>query len=71
MEKELINTAASQGFFALLFVCLFIYVLRTNDIREKRYQKTISDLAENFGIVKEIKQDVKDLEDKIDGVLKK
>ncbi|GIP35522.1 BhlA/UviB family holin-like peptide [Paenibacillus sp. J2TS4] len=36
MESEVINAAATQGIFAILFVALFFYVIRTQDKREQK-----------------------------------
>jgi hypothetical protein len=30
----------THGVFTVLFICLFIWVINTNDTREKRYQET-------------------------------
>lgn len=35
-ETEILNTAATQGIFAILFVALFFYVIRTTDKREQK-----------------------------------
>ena len=36
MEAEIVKMAASQGLFAVLFVALLFYVLKTNEHREER-----------------------------------
>lgn len=65
MEQELIKVAASQGLYALLFVSLLLYTLKTNGEREKNYQETINKLADKFNIVEGIKKDVEEIKDKI------
>jgi hypothetical protein len=65
MEQELIKVAASQGLYALLFVSLLLYTLKTNGEREKNYQETINKLADKFNIVEDIKKDVEEIKDKI------
>lgn len=65
METELIKFAASQGLYALLFVTLLLYTLKTNGEREKNYQDTINKLADKFSIVEDIKKDVKEIKEKL------
>ena len=62
---ELLRAALSQGLGYGLFVCLFIYVLKTTGEREIKYQDTISKLADKFGVVEDIKKDVEDIKNKI------
>lgn len=61
MWNDIINIAISNGIFAALFVSLLVYALKDSNTREKKYQKTIDNLANKLGIVEEIKQDVKDV----------
>jgi hypothetical protein len=82
MESEVLKSMVQFGPFALLFAFLLFYVLRTNDIREKRYiqredvyQRTISDnqviikeLTEKFCIVDGIKSDVTSIKEKLERV---
>ena len=53
MESEIIKQAASQGFFALLFITLLFYVLKTTATRELKYQTIIEKLSEKFEIIEE------------------
>ncbi|GAA0116369.1 MULTISPECIES: BhlA/UviB family holin-like peptide [Clostridium] len=62
---ELIKAALSQGLGYGLFVFLLLYVLKTTGDREKNYQNTIDKLADKFGVVEDIKQDVEDIKNKI------
>lgn len=62
---ELIKAGLSQGFGYGLFVFLLLYVLKTTGDREKNYQNTISKLADKFGVVEDIKQDVEDIKNRI------
>ena len=59
MESELIKSAMTQGFWAVLFVVLLLYVLKENSKREENYQSIISKLSE------EIYQDLKEIKNKI------
>ena len=61
MESEALRLAASQGLWAVLFVTLLFYVLRTNATRESKYQVTIDTLAERLGDIEVIKKDVAEI----------
>lgn len=61
MWNDILNIAISNGIFAALFVSLLVYELKDSNTREKKYQKTIDDLAKKLGVVEDIKQDVKDV----------
>lgn len=64
-EQEVLKLAASQGFFAVLFVALLFYVLRENSKRESSYQDIISMLSNKLEVVKDIQEDVKEIKTKI------
>ena len=49
-----------------LFVFLLIYILKTTGERERRYQDLLDTLGEKFGVVEDIKEDVKEIKNKID-----
>ena len=51
-----------NGIWATLFVGLLLFVLKDSGEREKKYQKTISELTEHLGVVREIKNQVDDIE---------
>ena len=61
MWDEILTLAIENGLWAVLFLGLFIFVIRDSSNREKKYQKTIKDLTENLGIVKYIKEDVDEI----------
>lgn len=61
VPAQLITTAAGQGIWALLAVCLLFYVLRQNEKRESRYQKVIEELSAKFEIVVIIDKEIKEL----------
>lgn len=42
METDIVKYFITQGPFALLFVCLFIYVMRGNEKRENKLNNIIS-----------------------------
>ena len=63
MDQEIIKMAASQGFFAVLFVALLFYVLKTNQAREERLMACLEKLSQQYENlsrdVNEIKEDLK------------
>ncbi|MBS4958994.1 MAG: UviB-like protein [Clostridium sp.] len=60
------QAAIGQGLGYALFVFLLLYVLKTTGEREKRYQDLLDTLAEKFNVVEDIKEDVKEIKNKID-----
>ena len=44
--------------FAVLFVGLLVYVMKTNDIREKQYRETINRLTKALGTVENIEEKI-------------
>ncbi|GAA0106675.1 hypothetical protein UT300013_32990 [Paraclostridium sordellii] len=67
MEKATMDLIVSQGIFAILFLWLFIDTRKENKERESKYQEIIKELADTVNIVKEIKEDVQEIKDKING----
>lgn len=61
MPESILETAAKNGVWALLFVALLLYVLKQNDAREKGYQAIISQLST------EIKADLHEIKEHIFG----
>ena len=64
MEQEILKMAISQGLGYVLFVWLLMYVLKTTDAREKKYQEVIDKLTNTLNIVDDVKDDVKDIKTK-------
>ncbi len=58
--------ALSQGLGYALFVFLLLYVLKTTGERENKYQTLLDALAEKFNVVEDIKEDVKEIKNKIE-----
>lgn len=50
MEDLLCQVASKEGFYALLFVSLLLYVLKTNATREANYQAVIKHITETLGV---------------------
>ena len=65
MEQEVLKMAASQGLWAVLCVALLFYVLRTNEKREAKYQEVIQTLSDKLGIVEDIRDEVKEIKNKV------
>ena len=65
MEQEILKMAISQGLGYVLFVWLLMYVLKTTDAREKKYQDVIDKLTNTLNIVDDVKKDVKEIKNKI------
>lgn len=61
MWNEIVNLAIKNGLWAVLFLGLFIFVIKDSSNREKKYQQTIRDLTSHLGVVKEIKEDVDEI----------
>ena len=68
MHVEIIDNLVSNGTeitFSVLFIALFIWNIRTNDEREKRYQETISTLTSALNGYEDLKEDVQYIRQKI------
>ena len=63
LEELLLN--AEQITFAVLFVALLIYVMKTNDQREKQYRETINRLTSSLVILESIEKKVANIHDKL------
>lgn len=63
--EELISIALKQGLGYGMFACLLVYVLKTTGERETRYQNLLDVLAEKFNLVENIREDVKEIKNKI------
>ena len=71
-NTEIFKYICSQGIFCALFVWLLWdtrkqskELLQDSNLREQKYQETISKLADQFNGVEDIKQDVEDIKNKI------
>lgn len=65
---EVIETMLLNGTeltFSILFVGLFIYMIKTNDAREQRYQQTINTLTTALNGYDDLKEDVAYIRQKI------
>jgi hypothetical protein len=71
---ELVKAGLQQGLGYGLFVFLLLYVLKTTGDREKKsedrelkYQNIIEKLTEKFNILENVKDDVKEIKNQIEG----
>ena len=65
---EIIENFLSNGTeitFSILFIALFLWNIRTNDERERRYQDTINTLTTALNGYEDIKEDVQFIRQKI------
>jgi len=53
--------AIKNGLWAVLFLGLFVFVIKDSTKREQKYQQTIKDLTAHLGIVKDIKEDIDEI----------
>ena len=65
MWEQIVHLAISNGLFAVLFLGLLVYQLKDSRTREQKYQMTIEKLGNSLEIVKQVKEDVEDIKDKI------
>ncbi len=61
MWNEILNLALKNGLWAVLFLGLFVFVIKDSTKREQKYQQTIKDLTTHLGIVKDIKEDIDEI----------
>ena len=66
MESEIIKAAIAQGLWAVLFVVMLFYVLRTSGEREKRLIDALDKLSEKFGVLEDVKSGVERIERRLD-----
>lgn len=66
MESEILKFAMTQGLWAVLFVVLLFYVLRTSGEREKRLIDCVDRLSKQFKVVDDIKDGVGRIERKLE-----
>ena len=70
MWEQIMEAAAANGIWALLFLGLLIYQLKDSKKREEKYTATITSLTEGLSALEGIKQDIKNIIDAIDSTVK-
>lgn len=63
MWNEILNLAIKNGLWAVLFLGLFIFVIKDSSNREKKYQSIIEELTTHLGVVNQIKKEVDNIKD--------
>ena len=58
MWERILDLAIKNGLWAVLFLGLFVFVLKDSHQRENKYQQTIKDLTDHLGVVNDIKAEV-------------
>lgn len=61
MEMTFIEWFKGNGPWAILFVSLFVYVLKTTANREERLMKALDTLAEKYNIIEIIRSDIAEI----------
>ena len=69
MWDQIMEYAATDGIWALLFLALFFYQLKDSRKREEKYTATITSLTEGLNALEGIKQDIKSIIDTIDATV--
>lgn len=65
---ELIENLVTNGTeitFSILFIAMLLYVIKTNDTREQRYQETINTLTSALNGYQDLKEDVSYIRQKV------
>ena len=61
--NEVVSIVVSNGVFAILFVWLFLYMLKDSRDRETKYQQTIQQLTTHLQILEDVKDDLTEIKD--------
>lgn len=65
--NEIISIVVSNGIFAILFVWLFLYMLKDSRNRESKYQQTIQELTTHLKVLEDVKDDLTEIKDMLKG----
>lgn len=57
MWQQIFDAALNNGLWAVLFLCLLVYLLKDTGKREEKYRATIDALTERLQVVDAIKED--------------
>lgn len=63
IENFLVN--GTELTFSVLFIAMLLYVIKTNDTREQRYQQTIDTLTSALNAYQDLKDDVTYIKNKL------
>lgn len=67
---EIMGFDITQLSYGALFVWLLVDTNKKNEAREKKYQDTIDNLAQNISIINDVKEDVEEIKGIIIGGVK-
>jgi hypothetical protein len=70
MWEKVFEAAINYGLMSMLFVALFVWVLRNSRDREQRYQSMIDKLHDALNVVAEIQRITKEISDTLAGLTK-
>lgn len=62
MWDKILELAIGDGLWALLFCVLLIYEVKDSRMREGKYQDTISSLAKDLEYIKNIDEEIKEID---------
>ena len=62
---EALMTNGTPITFSALFIGLLLYVIKTNDVREERYQQTVEALTKALNSYEDLKEDIIYIKNKI------
>lgn len=62
---ENLLTNGTEITFSILFIAMLLYVIKTNDAREQRYQETINTLTTALNGYQDLKEDVSYIRQKV------
>ena len=65
--NDVVSIVISNGVFAILFVWLFLYMLKDSRTRENKYQQTIEELTAHLQTLEEVKDDLTEIKDMLKG----
>ncbi len=73
MESQILDAALSQGIWAVLFVALLFYILRSQEKRDEKqeereanYRELLTDLSHTLDIVESIQNDINQIKNTLE-----
>ena len=73
MESQILDAALSQGIWAVLFVALLFYILRSQEKRDEKqeereanYRELLTDLSHKLDIVESIQNDINQIKNTLE-----
>lgn len=69
MLDEIIKLALTNGLWAVLFVILLLYQIKTSMERERKYQIVLEKLSNNVAVIKNVDKNVRAMARNVDKIL--